>query len=412
MAFFAKGLNKHVVAARIMDLRLAVLSRGPRLYSTRRLVEEARARGVDVSVIDPMQFSLFVSEDNINILHQGKPFNYDAVIPRIGHSITSHGVAVLRHLEQLGIWSANSSSGIIQSRDKLHSGQILARNKIPTPATAYVRDMKDVERAIDSVGGLPVVIKVTQGTQGNGVFLRHTLHEAKNLVQGLLMTGKAILVQEYISESHGKDIRAFVIGDKVVACMRRRARGREFRSNFHLNGTVESVDISDEYREVACRAARVLGLNVAGVDLLEGVNGPLVLEVNSSPGLEGIEKASGQNVAGAIIDFVSNDHNFSDVNMDLMLNTVPGMGALSIHMKNHPYLVGCTISELYGSRKPTVMALSRDGELIWNPEVDSQLRFSDVIICYGELQDLKLNLRQKLGPRTANYESSRDEVDA
>ena len=412
MAFFAKGLNKHVVAAGIMDLRLAVLSRGPRLYSTRRLVEEARTRGVDVSVIDPMQFSLFVNEDNIDILHQGKPFNYDAVIPRIGHSITSHGVAVLRHLEQLGIWSANSSSGIIQSRDKLHSGQILARNKIPTPATAYVRDMKDVERAIDSVGGLPVVIKVTQGTQGNGVFLRHTLHEAKNLVQGLLMTGKAILVQEYISESHGKDIRAFVIGDKVVACMRRRARGREFRSNFHLNGTVESVDISDEYREIACRAARVLGLNVAGVDLLEGVNGPLVLEVNSSPGLEGIEKASGQNVAGAIIDFVSNDHNFSDVNMDLMLNTVPGMGALSIHMKNHPYLVGCTISELYGSRKPTVMALSRDGELIWNPEVDSQLRFSDVIICYGELQDLKLNLRQKLGPRTANYESSRDEVDA
>ncbi len=395
-----------------MDLRLAVLSRGPRLYSTRRLIEEARARGIDVSVIDPMQFSLFVNEDNIDILHQGKPFNYDAVIPRIGHSITSHGVAVLRHLEQLGIWSANSSSGIIQSRDKLHSGQILARNKIPTPATAYVRDMKDVGRAIDSVGGLPVVIKVTQGTQGNGVFLRHTLHEARNLVQGLLMTGKAVLVQEYISESHGKDIRAFVIGDKVVACMRRRARGREFRSNFHLNGTVENVEITNEYREVACRAARVLGLNVAGVDLLEGVNGPLVLEVNSSPGLEGIEKASGENVAGAIIDFVSNDHNFSEVNMDLMLKTVPGMGALSIHMKNHPYLVGCTISELYGSRKPAVMALSRDGDLIWNPELDTQLRFSDVIICYGELQDLKLNLRQKLGPRTSNHEASRDEVDA
>lgn len=395
-----------------MDLRLAVLSRGPRLYSTRRLIEEARARGIDVSVIDPMQFSLFVNEDNIDILHQGKAFNYDAVIPRIGHSITSHGVAVLRHLEQLDIWSANSSSGIIQSRDKLHSGQILARNKIPTPATAYVRDMKDVGRAIDSVGGLPVVVKVTQGTQGHGVFLRHTLHETRNLVQGLLMTGKAVLVQEYISESHGKDIRAFVVGDKVVACMRRRARGREFRSNFHLNGTVEKVDISDEYREVACRAARVLGLNVAGVDLLEGVNGPLVLEVNSSPGLEGIEKASGANVAGAIIDFVSNDHNFAEVNMDLMLNTVPGMGALSIHMKNHPYLVGCTISELHGSRKPAVMALSRDGDLIWNPEDETQLRFNDVIISYGELEDLKLNLRQKLGPRSTNHVSNRDEVDA
>ena len=412
MAFIRQRTHKYALAARIMDLRLAVLSRGPRLYSTRRLIEEARVRGIDVSVIDPMQFSLFVNEDNIDILHQGKPFNYDAVIPRIGHSITSHGVAVLRHLEQLGIWSANSSSGIIQSRDKLHSGQILARNKIPTPATAYVRDMKDVGRAIDSVGGLPVVVKVTQGTQGHGVFLRHTLHEARNLVQGLLMTGKAVLVQEYISESHGKDIRAFVIGDKVVACMRRRARGREFRSNFHLNGTVENVDISDEYREVACRAARVLGLNVAGVDLLEGVNGPLVLEVNSSPGLEGIEKASGANVAGAIIDFVSNDHNFAAVNMDLMLNTVPGMGALSIHMKNHPYLVGCTISELHGSRKPAVMALSRDGDLIWNPEDETQLRFNDVIICYGELEDLKLNLREKLGPRPTNHESTRDEVDA
>jgi len=395
-----------------MNLRLAVLSRGPRLYSTRRLIEEARTRGIDVSVIDPMQFSLFVNEDNIDILYQGKAFNYDAVIPRIGHSITSHGVAVLRHLEQLDIWSVNSSRGIIQSRDKLHSGQILARNKIPAPATAYVRDMKDVGRAIDSVGGLPVVIKVTQGTQGNGVFLRHTLHETRNLVQGLLMTGKAVLVQEYISESHGKDIRAFVVGDKVVACMRRRARGREFRSNFHLNGTVENVDISNEYSEVACRAARVLGLNVAGVDLLEGVNGPLVLEVNSSPGLEGIEKASGINVAGAIIDFVSNDHNFADVNLDLMLNTVPGMGALSIHMKNHPYLVGCTISELHGNRKPPVMALSRDGDLIWNPEDNTQLRFNDVIICYGKLEDLKLNLRQKLGPRATNHVSSRDEVDA
>ena len=200
--FFRQRTHKYVFAAQIMDLRLAVLSRGPRLYSTRRLVEEARARGIDVSVIDPMQFSLFVNEDNIDILHQGKAFNYDAVIPRIGHSITSHGVAVLRHLEQLDIWSVNSSSGIIQSRDKLHSGQILARNKIPTPATAYVRDMKDVGRAIDSVGGLPVVVKVTQGTQGNGVFLRHTLHETRNLVQGLLMTGKAVLVQEYISFFH------------------------------------------------------------------------------------------------------------------------------------------------------------------------------------------------------------------
>ena len=269
------------------------------MYSTRRLVEEARLREIDVAVINPMQFSLFVAEQDIGILHQGQKFDYDAVIPRIGHSITKHGVAVLRHLEQLDVWTANTSQGILQSRDKLHSSQILARNRIPTPRTAYVRDMKDIERAIDAVGGLPVVVKVTQGTQGQGVFLRHTLRETGNLVQGLLVTGKAVLIQEYIAESHGKDIRALVVGGKVVASMRRKARGREFRSNYHLNGTVEKVEISEEYAEVACRAARVLGLNVAGVDLLEGNDGPLVLEVNSSPGLEGIEKASGVNVAGA-----------------------------------------------------------------------------------------------------------------
>ena len=256
-----------------MSIRLAVLSRGPRLYSTRRLVEEARLRDVDVAVLDPMQFSLFVAEQDIGILHEGQKFDYDAVIPRIGHSITKHGVSVLRHLEQLEVWTANSSTGILQSRDKLNSSQILGRNKIPTPKTAYVRDMKDVGRAIETVGGLPVVVKVTQGTQGQGVFLRHTIHETRNLVQGLLVSGKAVLIQEYIAESHGKDIRALVVGGKVVAAMRRKARGREFRSNYHLNGTVEPVQISDEYAAIACRAARLLGLNIAGVDLLEGNDG-------------------------------------------------------------------------------------------------------------------------------------------
>ena len=292
-----------------MTTRLAVLSRGPRLYSTRRLVEEARLRDVDVAVLDPMQFSLFVADQDIGILHKGQRFDYDAVIPRIGHSITKHGVSVLRHLEQLEVWTANSSQGILQSRDKLHSSQILARNRIPTPRTAYVRDMQDIERAIEAVGGLPVVVKVTQGTQGQGVFLRHTLHETRNLVQGLLVTGKAVLIQQYISESHGKDIRALVVGGKVVACMRRKARGREFRSNYHLNGTVEKVEITDEYSEVACRAARVLGLNVAGVDLLEGNDGPLVLEVNSSPGLEGIEAATSKDIASKMINYIESKIN-------------------------------------------------------------------------------------------------------
>ena len=396
-----------------MTTRLAVLSRGPRLYSTRRLVEEARLREMDVAVINPMQFSLFVAEQDIGILHQGQKFDYDAVIPRIGHSITKHGVAVLRHLEQLDVWTANTSQGILQSRDKLHSSQILARNRIPTPRTAYVRDMKDIERAIDAVGGLPVVVKVTQGTQGQGVFLRHTLRETGNLVQGLLVTGKAVLIQEYIAESHGKDIRALVVGGKVVACMRGKARGREFRSNYHLNGTVEKVEISEEYAEVACRAARVLGLNVAGVDLLEGNDGPLVLEVNSSPGLEGIEKASGVNVAGAIIDYVISESDFSEVNVDQLLKTIPGQGVLSVHLRNHPHLIGSPIGEIFKVEIP-VFALSRAGDLIWNPDPEVQLRFGDSLICYGDLEQLRANIKRKVLdlPPVSNTEKDEQDTNA
>ena len=381
----------------LMDLKLAVLSRGPRLYSTRRLVQEAKLRGIDVEVTDPMKFSLFVDDGAIDIHYAGEPFAHDAVIPRIGHSITKHGVAVLRHMEQLGIWTANTGQGILQSRDKLHASQILARNKIPVPKTTYVRDSIDVEPAIDFVGGLPVVIKVTQGTQGQGVFLRHTVHESRSLIQGLLLTGKSVLVQEYIAESHGKDIRALVVGDRVVAAMRRRARGREFRSNYHLNGTVEKVEINQEFEQQAVRAARVLGLNIAGVDLLEGANGPLVLEVNSSPGLEGIEKASGVNVAGAIIDYVTSEAVFSEVDLDQLLRTVPGSGVISIQLRNHPSMVGNEISDLFVyDDNVQLIGLSRDSNVIWNPKLDTALRYDDVVICYGELNQLRKSLKKAI----------------
>ncbi|MAI40042.1 MAG: 30S ribosomal protein S6--L-glutamate ligase [Euryarchaeota archaeon] len=396
-------------------LRLAILSRGPRLYSTRRLVEEAKKRGLEPYVADPMKFSLFVADGTIDVLHNGRPFNYDAVIPRIGHSITKHGVAVLRHLEQLGIWTANTGAGILQSRDKLHASQILARNRIPVPRTTYVRDIIDVETAVEFVGGLPVVVKVTQGTQGQGVFLRHTIREAQNLVEGLLLTGRAVLIQEYIAESHGKDIRALVVGDRVVASMRRRARGREFRSNYHLNGTVEKVDLLPEYEEAACRAARVLGLHIAGVDLLEAKNGPLVLEVNSSPGLEGIEKASEVNVASEIIDYVTSETAFSDVDLDQLLRTVPGSGVLSLQIRNHPQLVGQPLDSLFNSNSEIpVFALSRENELMWNPSNEIQLRYEDVLICYGELTELRSSLRQAMldVPQKALSLPDREETNA
>jgi ribosomal protein S6--L-glutamate ligase len=388
------GLKNNAMGRPGMGLRLAVLSRGPRLYSTKRLVEEAKKRGIDVEVCDPMKFSLVVSDGTVDVLHKGRHFTHDAVIPRIGHSITQHGVAVLRHIEQLGIWTANTGQGILQSRDKLQASQILARNRIPVPKTVYVRDILDVEQAIETVGGLPVVVKVTQGTQGEGVFLRHTAFEVRNLVQGLLVTGKSVLVQEYIAESHGKDIRALVVGDEVVACMRRRARGREFRSNYHLNGTVEKVELSEEYADAACRAARVLGLNIAGVDLLEGKDGPLVLEVNSSPGLEGIEKASGVNVAGAIVDYVMDDTAFSEVDIGQLLRTVPGSGVLSLQLRNHPKMVGKRLNEVFAS--VPVFALSRGDRLVWNPDPDLQLRYDDVLVCYGALTELRSSLRQAM----------------
>lgn len=406
------GIKNEFPGRDAMGLRLAVLSRGPRLYSTRRIVEEARNKGLRVEVCDPMKFSLMVTDGSVDVLHKGKHFAFDAVIPRIGHSITQHGVAVLRHIEQLGIWTANTGQGILQSRDKLHASQILARNRIPVPRTVYVRDILDIEQAIDIVGGLPVVVKVTQGTQGDGVFLRHTAFEVRNLVQGLLMTGKSVLVQEYIAESHGKDIRALVVGDRVVACMRRRARGREFRSNYHLNGTVENVDLPPRYAEAACRAARVLGLNIAGVDLLEGNDGPLVLEVNSSPGLEGIEKASGVNVAGAIVDYVMEDTAFSEVDLDQLLRTVPGSGVLSLQLRNHPKMVGKRLDEVFASIP--VFALSRGDRLVWNPDAEVQLRYDDVLVCYGELTELRSSLRQAmLGvPRDAlNFDESRGKTE-
>lgn len=406
------GIKNEFPGRDAMGLRLAVLSRGPRLYSTRRIVEEARSKGLRVEVCDPMKFSLMVTDESVDVLHKGKHFAFDAVIPRIGHSITQHGVAVLRHIEQLGIWTANTGQGILQSRDKLHASQILARNRIPVPRTVYVRDILDIEQAIDIVGGLPVVVKVTQGTQGDGVFLRHTAFEVRNLVQGLLMTGKSVLVQEYIAESHGKDIRALVVGDRVVACMRRRARGREFRSNYHLNGTVENVDLPPRYAEAACRAARVLGLNIAGVDLLEGNDGPLVLEVNSSPGLEGIEKASGVNVAGAIVDYVMEDTAFSEVDLDQLLRTVPGSGVLSLQLRNHPKMVGKRLDEVFASIP--VFALSRGDRLVWNPDAEVQLRYDDVLVCYGELTELRSSLRQAmLGvPRDAlNFDESRGKTE-
>ena len=280
--------------------RLVILSRGARLYSTRRLADEAQKAGWAVRILDPLSLTVVVDEKGGRIFHRGWPIECEAVIPRIGYSITRRGVAIVRQFEQMGVIILNPSLSIQQSRDKLLASQLMADAGVPIPATAHVASEEDLDRALARVGGVPCVVKAHEGTQGSGVFLARTEQHVRQLVNQMLERGMRPLVQTYIEESHGQDIRVLVGGGKVTAAMRRRASGSEFRSNFHLGGSVEQVNLNEEYISVALSAANILGMDIAGVDLLESRDGPLVLEVNSSPGLEGIEGASGVNVAAAV----------------------------------------------------------------------------------------------------------------
>ncbi len=282
-----------------MDPRLVILSRGPGLYSTKQLVKEAEKEGWAVRIVDPLKLTILVDEVGGRIYYRGWPLECEAIIPRIGWSITSVGIKIVKQFERMGVIVINSSDGIANSRDKLAGSQLMVEAGVPVPITANVGAWEDTNRAVKQVGGTPCVVKSNVGTQGSGVFLAHTEQQARQLVYQMLERDMSPLVQEYIKESHGKDIRALVVGGRVVAAMRRKAHGSEFRSNFHLGGSVEAVDIPDSYAEVACIAADKLGLGLAGVDMLESRSGPLVLEVNSSPGLEGIESVVGEGFVAA-----------------------------------------------------------------------------------------------------------------
>jgi ribosomal protein S6--L-glutamate ligase len=378
-----------------MTLRIGILSRGPRLYSTRRLVEEANALGCSVDVLDPTKLSVSVGNDGRRILHEGWNVEVDAVVPRIGYSITDHGVTIVRQFELMGTYVANTSDGIKNSRDKLHAAQILSSNHIPVPTAVLVRDWRDVDRAIRQVGGVPCIIKQLEGTQGGGVFLAHTEREASEIAWKVLANNpEGVLVQEYIRESHGRDVRVLVVGGKVVTAMRRRAHGREFRSNFHLGGTVESIELPDDYARIACKAARLLGLDIAGVDLLESSRGPLLLEVNSSPGLEGIEKASGVNVASHIMSHVVEAHAFTPVDLNQLLSNKEGHGTLSLKVRRYPELVGRRLGDLMTfDDDGSIAAIGRAGAHIWNPSEDLVLREADELIFYGAIDILHQRIR-------------------
>ena len=286
-------------------MKIAVLSRNPRLYSTRRLVEAGQQRGHEMQVIDTLRAYMNIASHKPQIHFRGQALEgFDAVIPRIGASITQYGTAVLRQFEMMGVFPVNESVAISRSRDKLRALQLLSRKGIGLPVTGFAHSPDDIPDLIQMVGGAPLVIKVLEGTQGMGVVLAETHKAAESVIEAFLGLKQDIMVQEYIQEAGGADIRCFVVGDKVIAAMKRQAKAGEFRSNLHRGGSASLIKITPEERMTAVRAARVMGLNVAGVDILRSNHGPLVMEVNSSPGLEGIETTTGKDVAGMIIQYL------------------------------------------------------------------------------------------------------------
>ena len=294
-------------------MRLVMLARNPGLYSHKRLVETAVARGHTIDVINTLHVHMNITSNRSVLRYGGKPLPlYDAVIPRIGASITHYGLAVLRQFEMQGIYPLNESVAIGRSRDKLRALQLLARAGIGLPVTAFAHGPRKAENVIREVGGAPVVIKLVEGTQGMGVILAETEASAKSIIEAFSAANVNILVQEFIREAEGSDVRAFVIGGRVVAAMQRTGKPGDFRSNLHRGGVANQAHLSEEERRTAIEAASVIGLNVCGVDMLRSKRGPVVMEVNSSPGLEGIEQATRIDVAAEIIGFLEQSARHGD----------------------------------------------------------------------------------------------------
>jgi ribosomal protein S6--L-glutamate ligase len=286
-------------------MKIALLSRNKNLYSSSRLIEAAKERGHEIHTLDVLRCYMNITSHRPSIHFKGEELTgFNAVIPRIGASVTFYGTAVLRQFEMMGVYPLNESVAISRSRDKLRAMQLLSRKGIGLPITGFANKPDDIPDLIKMVGGAPLVIKLLQGTQGIGVVLAETANAAESVIESFFGLKASVLVQEYIKEAGGADIRCFVIGEKVVAAMKRQGAEGEFRSNIHRGGSATLIKITPEERSTAIRAARTMGLNVCGVDILRSSHGPVVMEVNSSPGLEGIEKATGKDIAGMIIEFI------------------------------------------------------------------------------------------------------------
>jgi ribosomal protein S6--L-glutamate ligase len=390
-------------------MKLCILSRNRSCYSTRRLVEAAESRGHDAAVLDTLKFAISCDKATPELYYKNQPLgHFDGVIPRVGASITFYGQSVVRQFEQMDVFCANTATGIANSRDKLRSTQILSRYDIGIPPTEFVRDRDDVLPAIERVGGAPVIIKLLEGTQGVGVILAESVKVAQAIIETLQSTKQNVLVQKFVNESRGRDIRAFVIGDRVVAAMRRVAQGDEFRSNVHRGGQVEAAELDPVYEETAVRAAQIIGLRIAGVDMLEAASGPSVMEVNSSPGLEGIETATQRDVAGAIVDYVADNVQYPELDIRQRLTVSRGYGVVELYVGEQTGMAGRTVD---GSglrdRDIVVLSLHREGKVIPNPRGTRELHIGDRLLCFGKYANVKDLLpeevaqhrRRKLRPR-------------
>lgn len=369
-------------------MKLGILSRSTRCYSTRRLREAALQRGHRVRVLDTLRFAIDLKQGEPDLYFRRKHLSeYDAVLPRIGASITYFGTAVVRQFEQMEVFCANSSNGISKSRDKLRCLQILSRHHIGIPETTFVRDRMDVLPAIERVGGAPIIIKLLEGTQGVGVILAETNKVAEAILETLQSTKQSVLVQKFVAESKGRDVRAFVIGDRVVAAIRRVAQGQEFRSNVHRGGRTEAIELSEQYQSTAVRAAQIMGLRIAGVDMLEGADGPQIMELNSSPGLEGIEQATQLDIAGAMIDYIAAQVDFPEIDLQQRLTVSRGYGVAELQIPEGSQYVGTTISASGLREKDlNVLTLYRGTTVIPNPRSDRVLEAGDRLLCYGKLE--------------------------
>jgi ribosomal protein S6--L-glutamate ligase len=391
-------------------MKIAILSRGPDLYSTRRIREACQKRGHSPRILNPLNFSLDLERANPALFYKEKPLGrYDAVIPRIGASVTAYGTAVVRQFEQMGVFCLASSQAIVNSRDKLRSCQVLSRHRIGMPKTVVVRRPDGVLPAIARMGGPPIIIKLLEGTQGIGVILADSTRVAQAIVETLQGPGgKNVLLQQFVAESRGRDIRAFVIGGRVVAAMRRMASGDEYRSNVHRGGRVEQVHLDSEYERTAVQAAQILGLRVAGVDMLEGRDGPMVTEVNASPGLEGIERATDVDVADAIVAHVEDEVLFPDIDIRQRLTLKAGYEILEIGVEDGSEFANKTLGELsLRDRDIVVLSLVRSDISIPNPKEDRVVRPGDTLLCFGSAVSLKAMAHRPKKGKKRRVEASR-----